>query len=125
MSARAGQKAQQSDLVDINKLIDAYFEIHPDVTTAEQKVAFGTSGHRGTSLNGSFNEAHIAAITQAIVEYRRKENIHGPIYVGKDTHALSGPAEQTALEVLAGNDIPTFVDAEDRYVPTQAWPMDW
>ncbi|MEY4060841.1 MAG: hypothetical protein RIQ31_503 [Actinomycetota bacterium] len=120
MSARAGQKAQQSDLVDVNKLIDAYFEIHPDVTTAEQKVAFGTSGHRGTALNGSFNEAHIAAITQAIVEYRRKENIHGPIYVGKDTHALSGPAEQTALEVLAGNDIPTFVDAEDRYVPTPA-----
>jgi phosphoglucomutase len=120
MSERAGQKAQEKDLVNIEKLIDAYFEIHPDVTTAEQKVAFGTSGHRGTSLNGSFNEDHIAAITQAIVEYRRQENIHGPIYVGKDTHALSGPAEQTALEVLAGNDVITMVDAEGRYVPTPA-----
>jgi phosphoglucomutase len=120
MSERAGQKAQEIDLVDINKLIDAYFEIHPDVTTAEQKVAFGTSGHRGTSLNGSFNEDHIAAITQAIVEYRQRENIHGPIYVGKDTHALSGPAEQTALEVLSGNGVITMVDAEGRYVPTPA-----
>ena len=120
MSERAGQKAQKIDLVDINKLIDAYFEIHPDVTTAEQKVAFGTSGHRGTSLNGSFNEDHIAAITQAIVEYRQRENIHGPIYVGKDTHALSGPAEQTALEVLSGNGVITMVDAEGRYVPTPA-----
>ena len=118
MSERAGKKAQQSDLVNIEKLLAAYFEIHPDVTTAEQKVTFGTSGHRGTSLNGSFNEDHIAAITQAIVEYRRAQNIHGPIYVGKDTHALSGPAEQTALEVLAGNDVITMVDAEDRYVPT-------
>jgi phosphoglucomutase len=120
MSERAGKKAQQSDLVNIEKLIAAYFEIHPDVTTAEQKVTFGTSGHRGTSLNGSFNEDHIAAITQAIVEYRRSQNIWGPIYVGKDTHALSGPAEQTALEVLAGNDVVTMVDAEGRYVPTPA-----
>ncbi len=120
MSERAGQKAQASDLVDISKLIDAYFEIHPDVTTAEQKVTFGTSGHRGTSLNGSFNEDHIAAITQAIVEYRRGQNIQGPIYVGKDTHALSGPAEVTALEVLAGNGVPTLIDAEERYVPTPA-----
>ena len=120
MSERAGKKAQQSDLVNIEKLLAAYFEIHPDVTTAEQKVTFGTSGHRGTSLNGSFNEDHIAAITQAIVEYRRSQNIHGPIYVGKDTHALSGPAEQTALEVLAGNDVITMVDAEGRYVPTPA-----
>ncbi|MFM1984426.1 MAG: hypothetical protein RL723_861 [Actinomycetota bacterium] len=120
MSERAGQKAQEKDLINIEKLIDAYFEIHPNVTTPEQKVAFGTSGHRGTSLNGSFNEDHIAAITQAIVEYRRKENIHGPIYVGKDTHALSSPAEQTALEVLAGNDVVAMVDAEGGYVPTPA-----
>jgi phosphoglucomutase len=120
MSERAGQKAQESDLVNIDKLIAAYFEIRPDVTTAEQKVTFGTSGHRGTSFNGSFNEQHIAAITQAICEFRLRENIHGPIYVGKDTHALSGPAEQTALEVLAGNDVLTMVDAEDRYVPTPA-----
>jgi phosphoglucomutase len=120
MSERAGQKAQESDLIDVNRLIGLYYELHPDVTNPEQKVAFGTSGHRGTSLNASFNEDHIAAITQAIVEYRRRENIHGPIYVGKDTHALSGPAERTALEVLAGNDVLTMVDAADRYVPTPA-----
>ena len=120
MTERAGQKAQQSDLIDINKLIDAYYEIHPDVTTAEQKVTFGTSGHRGSSLTGSFNEDHIAAITQAIVEYRRRENIHGPIYVGKDTHALSGPAQETALEVLAGNDVAALVDSEGGYTPTPA-----
>lgn len=120
MSERAGQKAQETDLIDIQKLIGLYYEVHPDVTNPEQKVAFGTSGHRGTSMNGSFNEHHIAAITQAIVEYRRRENIHGPIYVGKDTHALSGPAEQTALEVLAGNDVLTMVDADGRYVPTPA-----
>ena len=120
MSERAGQKAQETDLIDIQKLVGLYYELHPDVTNPEQKVAFGTSGHRGTSMNGSFNEDHIAAITQAIVEYRRRENIHGPIYVGKDTHALSGPAEQTALEVLAGNDVLTMVDADARYVPTPA-----
>ena len=120
MSERAGKKAEAKDLVNIEKLIDDYFSIHPDVTTAEQKVAFGTSGHRGTSLNGSFNEDHIAAITQAIVEYRRGQGIQGPIYVGKDTHALSGPAEQTALEVLAGNDVVALVDSQNRYVPTPA-----
>ena len=118
MSERAGQKAQEKDLINIEKLIAAYFEIHPNVATAEQKVTFGTSGHRGTSLNGSFNEDHIAAITQAIVEYRGSQNIHGPIYVGKDTHALSGPAEQTALEVLAANDVVAMVDADGGYVPT-------
>lgn len=118
MSERAGQKAQEKDLINIEKLLAAYFEIHPNVATAEQKVTFGTSGHRGTSLNGSFNEDHIAAITQAIVEYRGSQNIHGPIYVGKDTHALSGPAEQTALEVLAGNDVVAMVDAAGGYVPT-------
>ena len=120
MTERAGQKAQQSDLVDITKLIDAYFEIHPDVTTAEQKVTFGTSGHRGSSLNGSFNEDHIAAITQAIVEFRIRENIHGPIYVGKDTHALSGPAQETALEVLAANGVVALVDSDGGYTPTPA-----
>lgn len=120
MTQRAGQKAQPSDLVDVSKLLDAYFEIHPDVSSAEQKVAFGTSGHRGTSLNGSFNEDHIAAITQAIVEYRREQNIGGPIYVGKDTHALSGPAEQTALEVLAGNQVTALVDSHGGYTPTPA-----
>ncbi len=120
MTVRAGQKPQASDLIDINKLVDAYYELHPDVNLAEQKVAFGTSGHRGTSLNVSFNEDHIAAITQAIVEYRRRENIHGPIFVGKDTHALSGPAEQTALEVLAGNDVVALIDVHGGYTPTPA-----
>ena len=120
MNVRAGQKASSADLIDVSKLIDDYFEIKPDVTIAEQKVAFGTSGHRGTALNGSFNEDHIAAITQAIVEYRRNAGIGGPIYVGKDTHALSGPAEQTALEVLAGNGIAALIDSNDGYTPTPA-----
>mgnify|MGYP000417389611 FL=1 len=120
MSERAGKKAQSADLVNIEKLVDDYFAIRPDVTNPIQKVAFGTSGHRGTSLNGSFNHDHIAAITQAIVEYRQAENIQGPIYVGKDTHALSGPAEETALEVLAGNGVTALVDSDGRYVPTPA-----
>jgi phosphoglucomutase len=120
MSVRAGLKANESDLINVDQLIRDYFEIHPDVNIVEQKVAFGTSGHRGTALNGSFNEDHIAAITQAIVEYRVAQKIGGPIYVGKDTHALSGPAEQTALEVLAGNGVETLVDSNDGYVPTPA-----
>ncbi len=120
MSERAGQLAQAQDLVDIEKLLAAYFEIHPDVNNPEQKVVFGTSGHRGAAFAGSFNEDHIAAITQAIVEYRASQNIQGPIYVGKDTHALSTPAEQTCLEVLAGNGIPVLIDSADRYTPTPA-----
>ena len=120
MSERAGKKATSQDLIDVEKLIADYFDIHPDVTLAEQKVVFGTSGHRGTSLNGSFNEDHIAAITQAIVEYRRGQNIGGPMYVGIDTHALSGPAQVTALEVLAGNNVVALVDSNERYVPTPA-----
>ena len=120
MSERAGKKATSQDLINVEKLIADYFDIHPDVTLAEQKVVFGTSGHRGTSGNGSFNEDHIAAITQAIVEYRRGANIAGPIYVGIDTHALSGPAQVTALEVLAGNDVVALVDSNNRYVPTPA-----
>ena len=120
MNERAGQKAAQSDLIDVGALIEAYYENHPDVSIAEQKVAFGTSGHRGNALNTSFNHDHIAAITQAIVEYRRTQNIGGPIYVGKDTHALSGPAELTALEVLAGNGIEALIDLGERYTPTPA-----
>ncbi len=120
MSERAGQLAQAQDLVDIEKLLAAYFEIHPDVNNPEQKVVFGTSGHRGAAFAGSFNEDHIAAITQAIVEYRASQNIQGPIYVGKDTHALSTPAEQTCLEVLAGNGIPVLIDSADRYTPPPA-----
>lgn len=120
MNNRAGQLAEAKDLVNIDSLLRAYSEIHPDVSNQEQKVVFGTSGHRGSSLTGSFNDDHIAAITQAIVEYRAEQNIRGPIYVGKDTHALSGPAELTALEVLAGNGVEALVDNLGGYTPTPA-----
>jgi phosphoglucomutase len=120
MSERAGQLAGPQDLVDVEKLLAAYADIHPDVSNPEQKVIFGTSGHRGAALAASFNEDHIAAITQAIVEYRASVGIRGPIYVGKDTHALSGPAELTCLEVLAGNGIVALVDSAGGYTPTPA-----
>jgi phosphoglucomutase len=120
MHARAGQKAQQIDLVDINDLTSKYFSLSPDANIAEQKVAFGTSGHRGSALNVSFNENHILAITQAIVEYRASQGIAGPIYVGRDTHALSEPAQTSVLEVLAGNDVVALIDSSDRYTPTPA-----
>ena len=120
MSERAGQLAGPQDLIDIDKLLAAYADIHPDVSNPEQKVVFGTSGHRGAALAASFNEDHIAAITQAIVEYRASVGIRGPIYVGKDTHALSGPAEITCLEVLAGNGIVALTDSEGGYTPTPA-----
>jgi phosphoglucomutase len=118
--ARAGQPAQQADLVDINELTSKYFSLSPDANIAEQKVAFGTSGHRGSALNVSFNENHILAITQAIVEYRGSQGIAGPIYVGRDTHALSEPAQTSVLEVLAGNDVVALIDSSDRYTPTPA-----
>ena len=120
MSERAGQLAGPQDLIDVEKLLAAYADIHPDVSNPEQKVVFGTSGHRGAALAGSFNEDHIAAITQAIVEYRASVGIRGPIYVGKDTHALSGPAELTCLEVLAGNGVVALTDAAGGYTPTPA-----
>ena len=117
---RAGLKAQSTDLVDLQKLTSAYFDLTPDVSIPEQKVAFGTSGHRGSSLNISFNETHILAITQAIVEYRAAQGFGGPIYIGRDTHALSEPAEQSVLEVLAGNGVGALVAADGRYTPTPA-----
>jgi phosphoglucomutase len=120
MANRAGTLAQPSDLVDLTALLDAYFEIKPDPRDPVQRVAFGTSGHRGTSLKGSFNEEHIAAITQAIVEYRAGQGIGGPLFVGKDTHALSDPAQNTALEVLAGNGVTVWVDARTGWTPTPA-----
>lgn len=120
MHARAGQPAQPADLVDINDLTSKYFSLSPDANIAEQKVAFGTSGHRGSALNVSFNENHILAITQAIVEYRASQGIAGPIYVGRDTHALSEPAQTSVLEVLAGNDVVALIDSSDRYTPTPA-----
>ena len=117
---RAGTPATPDDLIDLSAVRDAYFSIHPDVENPAQKVAFGTSGHRGSSLNGSFNEDHIAAITQAIVEYRASQQITGPIFVGKDTHALSDPAQDTVLEVLAGNGVAILADARNGWTPTPA-----
>ncbi|MFB7709041.1 phosphoglucomutase (alpha-D-glucose-1,6-bisphosphate-dependent) [Streptomyces sp. NPDC056105] len=120
MTERAGTQARPEDLVDIDELVDAYFTKVPDVDRPEQRVVFGTSGHRGSSLDGAFNERHIAAITQAIVEYRTGEGITGPLFIGPDTHALSRPALDTALGVLAANGVRVFADVHDSYVPTPA-----
>ncbi len=117
---RAGQLALPEDLVDVSALVTAYFTTRPDPSDPDQRVAFGTSGHRGTSLNGSFNEDHIAATTQAICEHRAAQGITGPLFIGKDTHALSEPATATALEVLAGNGVITMIDVDGRYTPTPA-----
>jgi len=113
----AGQPAPQSSLTDIPALLAAYRNL-PDVADPAQRVAFGTSGHRGTAFNGSFNEAHILAIAQAVAEYRAQAGIRGPLFLGKDSHALSGPAQQTALEVLAANGVLTHLQADDGYTPT-------
>jgi len=120
MASRAGTVAQPQDLVDITALLDAYYDITPDLSDPGQRVAFGTSGHRGSSLKASFNEKHIVAITQAIVEYRAGQGITGPLFLAKDTHALSEPAQNTALEVLAANDVTVLVDDRDGYTPTPA-----
>jgi len=113
----AGQPAPQTSLTDIPLLLVAYRN-KPDVNEPTQRVAFGTSGHRGSAFNGSFNEDHILAITQAIAEYRMQAGITGPLFLGKDTHALSAPAQQTALEVLAANGVLTHLQANDGYTPT-------
>ena len=120
MNTRAGQPAQESDLVDVRALVAAYYEKVPDVTNAEQQVVFGTSGHRGSSLDSAFNQTHIAAITQAICEYRATQGVSGPLFIGRDTHALSRPAETTALEVLEANGVRVLVDEFDDFVPTPA-----
>jgi phosphoglucomutase len=117
---RAGQPAQPSDLVDVPHLVTSYYATDPDPSDPLQQVVFGTSGHRGTSLNGSFNEAHILATTQAICEYRLEQGFDGPLFVGRDTHGLSEPAWVSALEVLAANDVTVLVDSGDRYTPTPA-----
>jgi len=117
---RAGTVATVADLIDIAHLVSAYYTDEPDAGDIAQRVAFGTSGHRGSSVNGSFNEAHIAATTQAICEYRSMQSVDGPLFLGRDTHALSEPAWATALEVLAGNGVTVLVDADDRYTPTPA-----
>ena len=120
MTNRAGTVAQPSDLVDIDQLLAAYTERVPDAGNPDQRVVFGTSGHRGSSLKTSFNEHHIAAITQAIVEYRAGQGITGPLFMGRDTHALSGPAQDTALQVLAANGVRTLLDSRDGFTPTPA-----
>jgi phosphoglucomutase len=120
ISPLAGKPAQAAQLVDVAKLVDAYYSLTPDVTVAAQRVAFGTSGHRGTSFDRSFNEAHVLAITQAICLYRRVQGIDGPLFIGIDTHALSVPAFESALEVLAANGIETLIAQGGEYTPTPA-----
>jgi phosphoglucomutase len=117
---RAGQPAEPSDLVDVPHLVTAYFTGHPDPAAPEQRVSFGTSGHRGSSLDTAFNFDHIAATSQAICEYRAANGIDGPLFLGRDTHALSEPAWVTALEVFAANGVTVVVDSADRYTPTPA-----
>ncbi|MDP0399224.1 phosphoglucomutase (alpha-D-glucose-1,6-bisphosphate-dependent) [Tsukamurella strandjordii] len=118
--ARAGQPALPEDLIDVDAVRAAYYSEHPDPGNPDQRVVFGTSGHRGTSLNSSFNEDHILATTQAIVEYRAAQGIRGPLFLAKDTHLLSGPAWESAVEVLAANGVHTLIDLDDRYTPTPA-----
>src|SRR5215469_7021013 len=120
MHERAGQLATNADLVDVARLVTAYFSEHPDPAEPTQQVSFGTSGHRGSALRLSFNEDHIAATTQAICDHRAAAGITGPIFVGRDTHALSEPAMVTALEVLAANDAKILIDSRDGYTPTPA-----
>jgi len=117
---RAGQPAAAEDLVDIAKLVTAYYALHPDPGDAAQRVSFGTSGHRGSAFTVTFNEDHILATTQAICEYRAGHGIDGPLYLGADTHALSEPAQVSALEVLAANGVRVLVDARGGYTPTPA-----
>ena len=106
--------------MDVGHLVDTYYNLRPDPAVVAQRVLFGTSGHRGTSLDGSFNEAHVLAITQAICQYRQSHGVSGPLFIGFDTHALSMPAFQSAVEVLAANAITTLVAAGDEYTPTPA-----
>jgi len=115
---RAGQPAQRNDLVDIPKLVSAYYVNLPDVSIAEQQVAFGTSGHRGSSLNYAFTELHILAITQALAEYRKEQGYTGPVFIGKDTHALSEPAFISAVQVLVENGMKVVVQQGGGYTPT-------
>jgi len=120
MNDRAGQPAAEADLVDVGSLVTAYYTEHPDPAEPSQQVSFGTSGHRGSALRLSFNEDHIVATTQAICEHRAAAGISGPLFVGRDTHALSEPALDTALEVLAANGAEILIDSRDGYTPTPA-----
>ena len=118
MNERAGTPARDQDLIDVDALISAYYDIEPDPADPLQAVVFGTSGHRGSSFDGAFNEAHIAATTQAIVEYRKAQGYDGPLFIGRDTHGLSAPAERTAIEVLVANDVDVRVDSRGSWTPT-------
>ena len=118
ISPLAGKPAPKEMLVDLPRLEREYFQRRPDVDDPEQRVSFGTSGHRGSPLHGSFTEAHIVAITQAICDYRKAQGTDGPLYMGKDTHALSGPAQCTALEILAANGMQTIIQQADGVTPT-------
>jgi phosphoglucomutase len=118
ISPLAGKPAPRDILVDLGRLEREYYERRPDLADPNQLVSFGTSGHRGSSLRGTFTEAHILAITQAICDYRRGQDIRGPLYMGKDTHALSAPAQRTAIEVLAANDVDTIIQPDDGVTPT-------
>src|SRR5512135_3743892 len=114
----AGKPAPVDILIDVEQLEKAYYERTPVVDNPQQRVSFGTSGHRGSPLDGTLNEAHILAITQAICDYRASKNISGPLFMGKDTHAVSGPAQKTALEVLAANGVETIIQRDDGVTPT-------
>ena len=120
ISPLAGKPAPKEMLVDLARLEYEYYECRPDPDSPDQMVSFGTSGHRGSSFRGSFTEAHILAITQAICDYRKTRGTNGPLYMGKDTHALSGPAQRTALEVLAENGVETVIQRDDGVTPTPA-----
>src|SRR5512133_2668722 len=118
VSPLAGKPAPKELLVDPSRLEREYYERRPDLGKRNQLVSFGTSGHRGSPLNGSFTEAHILAITQAICDYRRTRNYDGPLFMGKDTHAASEPAQRTALQVLAANEVETIIQKADGFTPT-------
>jgi phosphoglucomutase len=118
VSERAGKPAEPSMLVDVDRLIGAYYDIKPDPSIPAQQVSFGTSGHRGSSLNGSFNESHILATSEAICRYRRSRGIDGPLFIGKDSHALSEPATRSAIEVLVANGVSVLVDSAGGLTPT-------
>src|SRR6202034_2510664 len=120
ISAAAGKPADPSILVNVPKLVTAYYALRPDPNDPAQRVVFGTSGHRGSAFDGAFNEWHILAITQAICDYRRLQNIDGPLFLGMDTHALSEPAFASALEVLAANNTEVMLSEGTRYTPTPA-----
>jgi phosphoglucomutase len=120
MHEHAGRQARPEDLVDLDALTRAYYEVRPDLSNVANRVAFGTSGHRGSSLDAAFNEDHILAVAQAIVEYRAAQGINGPVFVGRDTHGLSEPAWRTTLEVLVANGVETLIDSRDGFTPTPA-----